>query len=186
MNMKRLLCICLLLTFALLMLASCGGETPESSALASDPGSLPEISDEVSKNDDSFIETDEFQGETIKVFTAAFNDSYVTEIGDNSNNETCAKALSVAIKERTEAVEAAYGITIEEEIMIDPKRYGGTFLAAVREFGYSGTGDYDILYPCLLDAGTMAAAKPRMAARATPVPPHSRAREFVQTAGDSL
>lgn len=157
MNMKRLLCICLLLTFALLMLASCGGDTPENSALASDPGSLPEISDEVSKNDDSFIETDEFQGKTIKVFTAAFNDSYVTEIGDNSNNETCAKALSVAIKERTEAVEAAYGITIEEEIMIDPKRYGGTFLAAVREFGYSGTGDYDILYPCLLDAGTMAA-----------------------------
>lgn len=157
MKAKRTLCFCLLFTFALLMLAGCNTQGAESSGEPSATPSAPEVSDEVSKNDDSFVETDEFQGKTIKVFTAAFNDAYVTEIGDNSQNENCAEALSVAIKERTEAVEDAYGVTIEEEIMIDPKRYGGTFLAAVREFGYSGTGDYDILYPCLLDAGTMAA-----------------------------
>ncbi len=157
MKAKRIACFCLLLAFALVTFAGCGGQDTESSDVGSEDTSLPTESETISVNNDSFVETDEFRGKTVKVFTAAFNDSYVTEIGDNSNNETCAKALSVAIKERTEAVEAAYGVTIEEEIMIDPKRYGGTFLNAVREFGYSGTGDYDILYPCLLDAGTMAA-----------------------------
>lgn len=157
MKMKKLLCICLVCLFALVPLASCDGNAPGVSRPQEGTSSLPSESTDVSVNTDSFVETDEFRGEVIKVFTAAFNDSYVTEIGDNSNNETCAEALSVAIKERTEAVEDAYGVTIEEEILIDPKRYGGTFLAAVREFGYSGTGEYDILYPCLLDAGTMAA-----------------------------
>lgn len=157
MKMKRLLCLCLVCVFALVPLASCDGDAPAVSQPQEGTSSLPSESEDVSVNTDSFVETDEFSGAVIKVFTAAFNDAYVTEIGDNSNNENCAEALSVAIKERTEAVEAAYGVTIEEEIMIDPKRYGGTFLNAVREFGYSGTGDYDILYPCLLDAGTMAA-----------------------------
>ncbi len=156
MKIKKLICLCLLSVFAFLLLTGCM-DSAENATDTSNPPSDSEVSDTVSVNNDSFVETDEFRGQTIKVFTAAFNDSYVTEIGDNSNNETCAKALSVAIKQRTEAVEAAYGVTIEEEIMIDPKRYGGSFLDAVREFGYSGTGDYDILYPCLLDAGTMAA-----------------------------
>lgn len=156
MRAKRILCFCLVCIFAVMMLAGCNN-TPAETSNTSSAVSTPTESEDASVNPDSFVETDEFAGATIKVFTAAFNDAYVTEIGDNSNNENCAEVLSVAIKNRTEAVEDAYGITIEEEIMIDPKRYGGAFLDAVREFAYSGTGDYDILYPCLLDAGTMAA-----------------------------
>lgn len=155
---QRILCFLLLAVFAVSLLAGCtNDDTPGESAGSSPAESVGETSDTVSENNDTFVETDDFRGQTVKVFTAAFNDAYVTEIGDNANNENCAKTLSVAIKERTEAVEAAYGITIEEEILIDPKRYSGGFLEAVREFAVSQTGDYDIYYPCLLDAGTMAA-----------------------------
>lgn len=157
-NVKRILGFFLAAFLCAVTLAGCRSEETnseaESSVHTAISGDTPGMS---SESDDSFVETDAFIGQTVKVFTAAFNDSYVTEIGDNANNEKCAKALSVAIKERTEAVEAAYGITIEEEILIDPKRYGGTFLTAVREYAVSQTGNYDIYYPCLLDAGTMAA-----------------------------
>ncbi|MBQ3002252.1 MAG: hypothetical protein IJD82_00815 [Clostridia bacterium] len=153
---KRLICFVLLLVMSVACFAGCQTEIPDESSTPSSAVSV-ETSDEVSENPDKFIETKEFAGETIKVYTAAFNDSYVTEIGDNAGNENCAEVLSLAIKNRTEAVEDAYGVTIEETILIDPKRYGGTFLQAVREFAVSLTGDYDIYYPCLLDAGTMAA-----------------------------
>lgn len=146
---------CLLLAMLLALLcAGCGDTSTESST----PDVSQVESGEVSQGPtDEFVQTDEFAGQTIRVFTAAFNDSYVTEIGDNSDNETCPEALSKAIVERTQLVEAAYGVTIEETIEIDPKRYSGSFLAAVRNFAISGTGEYDIYYPCLIDAGTMAA-----------------------------
>lgn len=160
MKAKRLLCLLLATVFCAVLLVGCGetagkneGDAGNTSGAGSGNGT---VSDDVSVNTDELAE-DYFNGETIRVFTAAFNDAYVTEIGDNSANENCAEVLSVAIKQRTEAVEAAYGVTIEEFIMIDPKRYNGTYLQAVREYAYSGTWEYDILYPCLLDAGTMAA-----------------------------
>ena len=160
MKAKRLLCLLLAVLFCAGILVGCGDsdkdEGNKDSASGSVSGNGATSGDDVSVNTDELVE-DYFEGQTIRVFTAAFNDAYVTEIGDNSANENCAEVLSVAIKERTEAVEAAYGVTIEEFIMIDPKRYNGTFLQAVREYAYSGTWEYDILYPCLLDAGTMAA-----------------------------
>ncbi len=161
MNAKRLVCFLLTVVFCAGILVGCNksaGSTANGSNTASSTGSSSGVTSQgdVSENTDELIETT-FEGETIRVFTAAFNDSYVTEIGDNSNNENCAEVLSLAIKERTEAVEAAYGVTIEEYIMIDPKRYNGSYLDAVREYAVSGTWEYDILYPCLLDAGTMAA-----------------------------
>jgi len=156
MNVKRLICAAILLCMCVACFAGCQTEPADESSKEVSDVSV-ETSDEVSTNPDQYIKTDEFSGETIKVYTAAFNDSYVTEIGDNAGNENCAEVLSLAIKNRTEAVEDAYGVTIEETILIDPKRYGGTFLQAVREFAVSLTGDYDIYYPCLLDAGTMAA-----------------------------
>lgn len=147
--------LCLLLALLLALLcAGCGDAETESSTAGAVSQTQTDASD---TPDDSFVQTDAFQGQTVKVFTAAFNDAYVTEIGDNSDNEACPNALSEAIINRTQLVEAAYGITIEETILIDPKRYGGTFLTAVREFATAGTFDYDIYYPCLLDAGSMAA-----------------------------
>ena len=147
------LCLLLAMLFTLLC-AGCGDASTESSAAGN---SSPASSDNTVTTNDLFVKTDEFQGQTVKVFTAAFNDAYVTEIGDNVNNETCPDALREAIVNRTQLVEDAYGVTIEETILIDPKRYGGSFLTAVREFATAGTFDYDIYYPCLLDAGSMAA-----------------------------
>lgn len=146
--------LCLLLALLLTLLcAGCNDSAAESSAAESD---LPSESEAEGPKDD-LVQTDAFQGQTVKVFTAAFNDAYVTEIGNNFDNEACPAALSEAIVNRTQLVEAAYGVTIKETIEIDPKRYGGSFLAAVRGFATAGTFDYDIYYPCLLDAGTMAA-----------------------------
>lgn len=147
------LCLLLAMLFALLC-AGCNDAPAESTAAGSDSPSQDETE---SAPSDLFVQTDEFQGQTIRVFTAAFNDAYVTEIGNNAENEACPAALSEAIVNRTQLVEAAYGVTIEETIQIDPKRYGGSFLVAVREFATAGTFDYDIYYPCLLDAGSMAA-----------------------------
>lgn len=158
MVIKRLICTLLLAALCTACFAGCQTpDTSESSKSDSQSDVSAEASGDVSENPDSFVETDAFAGKVIKVYTAAFNDGYVTEIGDNAGNENCAEVLSLAIKNRTEAVEDAYGVTIEETILIDPKRYGGTFLQAVRELAVSLTGDYDIYYPCLLDAGTMAA-----------------------------
>lgn len=152
---KATVAVCLLLSMLLAVLcAGCEDSSAESSTA---DGSQAISAPESSGPTDEFVQTDEFSGQTVRVFTAAFNDQYVTEIGDNSDNETCPAVLSQAIVERTQLVEAAYGVTIEEEIMIDAKRYGGTFLTAVRDFAISSTFDYDIYYPCLIDAGTMAA-----------------------------
>ena len=159
MKAKRLLCLLLATVLFAIVLTGCSESNKKDSETASQGGAVSNsgtTSDDVSVNTDELVET-YFDGATIRVFTAAFNDAYVTEIGDNSQNENCAEVLSVAIKERTEAVEAAYGVTIEEVIHIDPKRYNGSYLTAVREYAYSGTWEFDILYPCLLDAGTMAA-----------------------------
>ncbi|MCH5182794.1 MAG: hypothetical protein J1E00_01335 [Oscillospiraceae bacterium] len=155
---------CLLLALAMLFILLCAGcsddaptENGSNATESSRPTGNTSGQEETSEPpSDSFVETDEFQGQTVRVFTAAFNDAYVTEIGNNAENEACPIALSEAIVNRTQLVEDAYGITIEETIEIDPKRYGGSFLTAVRGFITAGTFDYDIYYPCLLDAGTMA------------------------------
>ena len=148
--------VALCLLFALLLALLCAG-CKDAAGGSSAESDAPSQSDTESKSDDLFVETDQFQGQTVKVFTAAFNDAYVTEIGNNAENAACPVALSEAIVNRTQLVAAAYGVNIEETIEIDPKRYGGSFLTAVREFATAGTNDYDIYYPCLLDAGTMAA-----------------------------
>ena len=101
---KRLICFVLLLVMSVACFAGCQTDSPAESSTPSSAVSV-ETSDEVSENPDKFIETKEFAGETIKVYTAAFNDSYVTEIGDNAGNENCAEVLSLAIKNRTEATE---------------------------------------------------------------------------------
>lgn len=154
---KRLVCLLLAasLCCALLLLCACGGkeessEAPESSREDSGQSAEPEP-------EDSLVETDEFKGDTVKVLSAAFNSSYVTEIGDNKDNEACAEVLSKAIVARTQAVEEAYGVEIEETIVIDAKRYNGSYLAQVRDLLLTSNCEYDILYPCLLDAATMAA-----------------------------
>ena len=117
MKAKRLLCLLLAVLFCAGILVGCGDsdkdEGNKDSASGSVSGNGATSGDDVSVNTDELVE-DYFEGQTIRVFTAAFNDAYVTEIGDNSANENCAEVLSVAIKERTEAVEAAYGVTIEE------------------------------------------------------------------------
>ncbi len=153
MNGKRIFCFLVLVSLFLAAGTGCRDSSEESSMPVSEQS---EISAAVSAPSDRFVQTQEFAGQTVKVLSAAFNDSYVTEIGDNTGNESCAEVLCLAIKERTEAVENAYGVKIEEEIVIDAKRYGGSFLSMVRELAVSATGDYDIYYPCLLDAGTMA------------------------------
>lgn len=155
-HLQKRAAVALCLLFALLFALLCAGCVDAAESGAPESSSPPQ-SDTESAPSDLFVQTDAFQGQTVRVFTAAFNDAYVTEIGNNADNEACPAALSEAIVNRTQLVEAAYGITIEETIEIDPKRYGGSFLTAVREFATAGTFDYDIYYPCLLDAGSMAA-----------------------------
>ena len=150
----RILCVLLMLALALSVLAGCGGE--ESSEPSAEPAESSETSHDPA-DDNTLVETDAFRGSTVKVLSAAVNDGYVTEIGENQNKETCAEVLSKAIVARTQAVEEAYGVEIEETIMIDTKRYNGTFLSAVRDGLMTNTLEYDILYPCVLDAATMAA-----------------------------
>lgn len=152
---KAFAVLCLLLAMLLaLACAGCKEEAPESSP---EDSSQAQSEADTGKTDDKFVQTDEFAGQTVKIYTAAFNDKYVTEIGSNADNETCPETLSKAIVDRTQLVEDTYGVTIEETILIDPKRYSGAFLTAIREFAASATFDYDIYYPCLIDAGTMAA-----------------------------
>ncbi len=153
-RVKALIALCLLLCAAIC--ASCAKETNENSSSAGETTTATSGTGSVD-GEGHLIETDEFSGQTIKVFTAAFNDSYVTEIGSNEDNETCPKVLSDEIVNRTRLVEDAYGVKIEETIEIDPKRYNGSFLTSVQELATAGTFDYDIYYPCLIDAGTMAA-----------------------------
>ena len=155
MRAKRLFCFLLAAVLCAVLLAGCDSSDTKSSEDGGQGSSAGQTSGTASTgsdgagNEESVIPDelieDYFEGQTIRVFTAAFNDSYVTEIGDNSNNENCAKVLSVAIMQRTEAVEEAYGVQIEEVIQIDPKRYNGSFLTAVREYAFSGTWEYDIL-----------------------------------------
>lgn len=152
---KATVSLCLLL--AMLFVLVCAGCNDTAADNSTPESNSPAQSDTPSAPEDQFVQTDAFQGQTIKVFTAAFNDAYVTEIGSNADNENCPDALSEAIVNRTQLVEDTYGVTIEETIEIDPKRYGGSFLTAVRQFATAGTFDYDIYYPCLLDAGSMAA-----------------------------
>lgn len=148
-------CFFLLIALCFSVLVGCGGAGEESKA-ESEPAESSETSHDPSE-DNVLIETDEFRGDTIKVFSAAVNSSYVSEIGNNENSETCAEVLAKAIVARTQAVEEAYGVEIEETIMVDSKRYNGTFLAAIRDGLITNTLEYDIIYPCVLDAATMAA-----------------------------
>lgn len=154
---KATVALCLLLSLlCAVVCAGCAEESDETDTSAAD--SSEAVSGTAPSDDEGhLVETDAFKGQTIKVFTAAFNDAYVTEIGSNENNETCPKVLSDEIVNRTRLVEDAYGVKIEETIEIDPKRYNGSFLTAIQEFAAAGTFDYDIYYPCLIDAGTMAA-----------------------------
>ena len=151
---RKVLCILLLVSLSLSVLAGCGGG--EESSVPSEPAESSETSHDPA-DDNKLVETDAFRGSTVKVLSAAVNSSYVSEIGDNVDNETCAEVLAKAIVARTQAVEEAYGVEIEETIMIDGKRYNGTYLAAVRDGLMTNTLEYDILYPCVLDAATMAA-----------------------------
>lgn len=154
-RMKAAVALCLLL--ALLSALLCAGCTDTDAANSAAGSSSQTQNDASSAPNDQLVQTNEFQGQTVKIYTAAFNEGYVTEIGSNADNENCPDALSEAIVNRTQLVEDTYGIDIEETILVDPKRYGGTFLTAVREFATAGTFEYDIYYPCLLDAGSMAA-----------------------------
>ena len=156
MRAKAVVALCLLLALLCAVCAGCSKDPSETETSAGSSSAATSGTDST-EAEGNLVETDAFQGQTVKVYTAAFNDSYVTEIGSNENNETCPKVLSDEIVNRTRLVEDKYGVTIEETIAIDPKRYNGSFLTSVQEFAAAGSFDYDIYYPCLIDAGTMAA-----------------------------
>lgn len=147
------MCICAVLLY------SCSATENEQSKEDSSE-SLQESSMEPAESvpKDDYVHTKEYTGQTVRVLTAAFNSAYCSEIRSRDEAENAyPEVLQKAIDERTAAVEEEFEISIEEEIMIDSKRYNGAFLTRVRELVYSNLCDYDLLYPCMLDAGTMAA-----------------------------
>ncbi len=161
MNVRNLLCLLLvaLLIGTVSIFSGCSADEPAASSaedLSEPQPSSAESTDEP-KPTDVLIKTKEYTGQTIKVLSAAVNSSYRSELLPSEQQDGWPEVLAKAISDRTDAVEEEYGITVEEEIMIDAKRYNGTFLTRVRELVYSNLCEYDLFYPCLLDAGTMAA-----------------------------
>ncbi|MBP5231549.1 MAG: hypothetical protein ILO68_07445, partial [Clostridia bacterium] len=158
--MRRKLLLVFACALAGVMMLSCAsgpsGESSEPPVDVSETNST-EVSEPKANTDDVFVKTKEYEGQTVRVLTAAFNSSYRSEITVSNEEEGWPEVLQDAISNRTDAVEEEYGITIEEEIMIDSKRYNGAFLTRVRELVYTNLCEYDLLYPCMLDAGTMAA-----------------------------
>ncbi len=157
MDRKLMLALLACLLSAVFIFSSCGTQTDTASSEDSEVSSESGTVEETSEPEDSYVQTKAYAGETVKVLSAAFNSSYNSEIKASEGENGWPEALQKAINDRTESVEEAYEVTIEEEIMIDPKRYNGAFLTRVRELVYAELCEYDLLYPCMLDAGTMAA-----------------------------
>lgn len=161
MNSRKPLCLLLAFVFACVLpfVASCSPDVPASESSENDSSAepVPVESSSEPENSDILIKTKDYSGQTIKVLSAAVNSSYRSELLASDQEGGWPEVLAKAITERTDAVEEEYEITVEEEIMIDAKRYNGTFLTRVRELVYSNLCEYDLLYPCMLDAGTMAA-----------------------------
>ena len=170
--MKKAIAVLLCATLSAFCFAACGGGAEESVPASSSPASAVEqvsqnetASEEVSVDEIKAIldnpdiyKGDKYQGREFRVMTFGTSDNPVSEFiyNDGASEETIPETVNTAIKERNDRVYDALGVTITEEYVKAPDRYGGVSLKKVNEIISEANPEYSMLSICLYDCGTLA------------------------------
>lgn len=154
--MKKLICFLLLAALLIAVMASCGNPADPSNESAGDNSAPAESSQPEESQPAGNLVKKDFGGQTITVFTQNYSVDQYSEIMDNKDVAGFNSTLNTAINARREAVEQDYGVTFTEYVITEASRKAGEYLNACREMVTSGTNEYDILYPSLYNAATLA------------------------------
>ena len=168
MKAKGLFCVLSVLLAVILMMTACtGGEQETSSAASSGTDNVSETSGDGLGGIENYVEKKDYGGRTLVFLSPRMNDPAKSEtefvVNTYSNEyegEKMAARLNEAIGERNARVEEYLNVQIEERLIQEDSRPGGTMLTTVRnEIIAGGSTDYHVVTPCLYDCATLAAGK---------------------------
>ena len=166
MKAKGLFCVLSVLLAVILMMTACtGGEQETSSAASSGTDNVSETSGDGLGGIENYVEKKDYGGRTLVFLSPRMNDPAKSEtefvVNTYSNEyegEKMAARLNEAIGERNARVEEYLNVKIEERLIQEDSRPGGTMLTTVRnEIIAGGSTDYHVVTPCLYDCATLAA-----------------------------
>ena len=166
MKAKGLFCVLSVLLAVILMMTACtGGEQETSSAASSGTDNVSETSGDGLGGIENYVEKKDYGGRTLVFLSPRMNDPAKSEtefvVNTYSNEyegEKMAARLNEAIGERNARVEEYLNVQIEERLIQEDSRPGGTMLTTVRnEIIAGGSTDYHVVTPCLYDCATLAA-----------------------------